>query len=198
MMRKVLVSMGAVLAFAMMLGLIPVMGVTDGPQDAAAQVQGAVEDRTVYVVSRYRSGAPPVGFRTITIVTVTNTDDRTCGYNLRWRDIDGTTVPCALPGTISSGETKVFCSRRLGGQPTPLLGTCDFTCGVDAGQELLSFEEGVVFIDRTEGSSSGCANNVVIDAVIYHTIGAMDDTLQAAYDPNIIKANDGNTRNRGD
>ena len=39
---------------------------------------------------------------------------------------------------------------------------------------------------------------IVIDSVIYHTTGAQDDILQAAYDPNIIKANDGNTKNRGD
>ncbi len=199
-MKKALVWTGSVLAFALILGLIPVMGVTDGPQDAAAQVQGAVVDETLYVVSRFQSDTPNgiTAFRSSTIVTMTNTDDRTCAYILRWRDNDGTRVLCTLPGTISSGETKVFCSRRL--DDNGLLSTCDFTCGVDtpAAEELVVGNEGIIFIDRETNSSKGSANNIVIDAAIYHTIGPRDDTVQGVYDPNIVKANKGDTRNKGD
>jgi len=200
-MKKVLEWAGSILALVWVLGLIPISNLPTGPQDATAQVLGAIQDRTVYVVARYLSGAPPVGFRTATIITMTNTDtdNQTCGYELRWRDLDGTTILCTLPGTLSAGETKVFCSRRLGGNP-PLLATCDFTCGVTAGQELLTGpgNEGVVFIDREETSSPACANNIVVDAAIYHTLGAMDDEIQGVYDPSIIKADEGNTRNLGD
>ena len=133
-----------------------------------------------YLVT-YMTSDTTAGYRSATVVTVTNNSSVTCGISADWMYQSGTTLLCTNNLSIAPGNSADFCSRGLHGSIT----TCNATCS-------LNFHEGKVRVASQADPAGACAN-IGVHARVYYTTGTTTDAgVAAVSDPTIVRIGQGN------
>ena len=131
----------------------------------------------------YMNSQTTSGFRSATVVSVSNQARVACSVTVEYFRGFETAAACTTTATISPGFTHDFCSRAIPGGAT----TCNSTCAA-----ALTFHEGRAKISSTADAEGHCAS-IAVDARLYHFSGTTTDSgVNAIANPAVVRIGQGN------
>ena len=136
-----------------------------------------------YIVTYLKSNIAFPGFRTASVVTVTNNSPVTCSVSVDWFPGFSNTASCTTNLSLSAGFTADFCSRVLPSGVT----SCNSTCNPE--QTAL---EGRAQVASTADAAGKCAA-LAIENRVYYLLGTTSDAgVSAVSNSNIIRVGESN------
>lgn len=139
--------------------------------------------QTARYIATYLKSNTISGFRTATVVTVTNNSPVTCSVSVDWFAGFSTTASCTTNLSLSPGFTADFCSRSLPSGVT----TCNSTCSPE--QTAL---EGRAQVASTADAAGKCAALAVENRVYYLTGTTTDTGVTAVSNSKIVRVGESN------
>jgi hypothetical protein len=139
--------------------------------------------QTARYIATYVKSNTTSGFRTATVVTVTNNSPVTCSVSVDWFAGFSTTASCTTNISLSSGHTADFCSRSVPSGVT----TCNSTCSPEQ-----TFLEGRAQVASTADAAGKCAALAVENRVYYLTGTTFDTGVAAVSNSKIIRIGESN------
>jgi hypothetical protein len=157
----------------------------------APQLSDEIDDKvpvgqTARYIVTYMNSQTTSGFRSATVVSVTNSSPVTCSVSADWFAGFSNVISCTTTISLAPGLTADLCSRPLPGGVT----VCNSTCA-----PALNIIEGRARVASTADGAGQCAN-IAVEARVYYLLGALTDTgVAAVSNPNIVRIGEGNSGN---
>jgi hypothetical protein len=155
----------------------------------APQLSDEIDDKvpvgqTARYIVTYMNSQTTSGFRSATVVSVTNSSPVTCSVSADWFAGFSNVIACTTTISLAPGLTADLCSR---GVPSGVT-VCNATC-VPAQTAI----EGRARVASTADGAGQCAN-IAVEARVYYLLGALTDTgVAAVSNPNIVRVSEGNS-----
>lgn len=137
-----------------------------------------------YIVTYIKSNTTS-GFRTASVVSVTNNSSVTCSISVDWFAglTGGSSGSCTTNLSVAAGNTVDFCSRNVPSGVT----SCNSTCS-----PAQTFLEGRAQVASTADAAGKCAG-LAVESRVYYLTGTTTDTgVAAVSNPNIIRVGESN------
>ena len=154
----------------------------------APQISDEVDDKvpvgqTARYIVTYMNSQTVSGFRSATVVSVTNSSPVTCSVSADWFAGFSNAISCTTTISLAPGLTADLCSRPVPGGVT----VCNATCA-----PALNFIEGRARVASTANAAGTCAS-IAVEARVYYLLGTTTDTgVAAVSNPNIVRIGEGN------
>ena len=157
----------------------------------APQLSDEIDDKvpvgqTARYIVTYMNSQTTSGFRSATVVSVTNNSPVTCSVSADWFIGFAAAIQCTTTISIAPGVTADLCSRAVPGGVT----VCNSTCAPP-----LNNHEGKARVASTADANGRCAD-IAVEARVYYLLGTITDTgVAAVSNPNIVRVSEGNSGN---